>query len=154
YERFAKLRKTADGLWRIANPQIAQQYRLNVGTIVEEPMLKVRLVRARGVRKGATTGPIGRGGRVMGEIEVYFIDQLVRGDTLMFGGDLVAFEGWVETEAYVSRAFSDNPKIPSYMGGKFPLSTFLADRVRSILANPEVWRVLPDQVREWLDLQN
>src|SRR5690606_24654419 len=52
YERFAKLRKTADGLWRIANPQIAQQYRLNVGTIVEEPMLKVRLVRARGVRKG------------------------------------------------------------------------------------------------------
>jgi ATP-dependent helicase Lhr and Lhr-like helicase len=46
YERFAKLRKTPDGLWRIANPQIAQQYRLNVGTIVEEPMLKVRLVRA------------------------------------------------------------------------------------------------------------
>ena len=154
YERFAKLRKTPDGLWRIANPQIAQQYRLNVGTIVEEPMLKVRLVRSRGVRKGATTGPIGRGGRMLGEIEEYFIDQLVRGDTFMFGGEIVAFEGVVETEAYVSRAFSDNPKIPSYMGGKFPLSTFLADRVRSILADPEGWRILPDQVREWLDLQN
>ncbi|WP_421952889.1 ligase-associated DNA damage response DEXH box helicase [Pelagibacterium sp.] len=154
YERFAKLRKTADGLWRIANPQIAQQYRLNVGTIVEEPMLKVRLVRARGVRKGATTGPIGRGGRELGEIEEYFIDQLVRGDTFMFGGEIVAFEGVVETEAYVSRSFSDNPKIPSYMGGKFPLSTFLADKVRKILADPEGWRVLPDQVREWLDLQH
>lgn len=154
YERFAKLRKTDDGLWRIANPQIAQQYRLNVGTIVEEPMLKVRLVRARGVRKGATTGPIGRGGRVLGEIEEYFIDQLVRGDTFMFGGEIVAFEGVVETEAYVSRSFSDNPKIPSYMGGRFPLSTFLADKVRKILADPEGWRVLPDQVREWLDLQN
>jgi len=154
YERFAKLRKTPDGLWRIANPQVAQQYRLNVGTIVEEPMLRVRLVRARGVRKGATTGPIGRGGRVLGEIEEYFIDQLVRGDTFMFGGEIVAFEGVVETEAYVSRAFSDSPKIPSYMGGKFPLSTFLADGVRRILANPEHWRVLPDQVRQWLDLQN
>ncbi|SDG91125.1 ligase-associated DNA damage response DEXH box helicase [Pelagibacterium luteolum] len=154
YERFAKLRKTEDGLWRIANPQIAQQYRLNVGTIVEEPMLKVRLVRSRGVRKGATTGPIGRGGRVLGEIEEYFIDQLVRGDTFMFGGEIVAFEGVVETEAYVSRSFSDSPKIPSYMGGRFPLSTFLADKVRKILANPEDWRVLPDQVREWLDLQN
>ncbi len=154
YERFAKLRKTPEGLWRIANPQIAQQYRLNVGTIVEEPMLKVRLVRARGVRKGATTGPIGRGGRMLGEIEEYFIDQLVRGDTFAFGGEIVAFEGVVETEAYVSRSFSDNPKVPSYMGGKFPLSTFLADGVRRILADPGRWKVLPDQVREWLDLQN
>ncbi|WP_404406272.1 ligase-associated DNA damage response DEXH box helicase [Pelagibacterium halotolerans] len=153
YERFAKLRKTPDGKLRIANPQIAQQYRLNIGTIVEEPMLRVRLVRARGIKKGATTGPIGRGGRMLGQIEEYFIDQLVRGDTFMFGGEIVAFEGVVETEAYVSRAFSDNPKIPSYMGGKFPLSTYLADGVRRQLADPESWRVLPDQVREWLEIQ-
>lgn len=116
-------------------------------------MLKVRLVRARGIKKGATTGPIGRGGRVLGEIEEYFIDQLVRGDTFMFGGEIVAFEGVVDTEAYVSRSFSDNPKIPAYMGGRFPLSTFLADRVRRLLADRESWRVLPDQVREWLELQ-
>src|SRR5690606_30952558 len=30
YERYAKLRKTPDGRWRIANPGVAQQYRLNV----------------------------------------------------------------------------------------------------------------------------
>ncbi|WP_127144907.1 ligase-associated DNA damage response DEXH box helicase [Pelagibacterium montanilacus] len=153
YERFAKLRRTPEGHWRIANPGIAQQYRLNIGTIVEEPMLKVRLVRARGVKKGATTGPIGRGGRFLGEIEEYFIDQLVRGDTFMFGGEIVAFEGVVETEAYVSRAFSDNPKIPSYMGGRFPLSTYLADRVRGLIAEPASWDALPAQVREWLELQ-
>ena len=42
YERYARIRPTKDGLWRVSNPQVAQQYRLNVGTIVESPMLKVR----------------------------------------------------------------------------------------------------------------
>ena len=65
YERYAKLRQGADGSWRIAHPGIAQQYRLNVGTIVEDPMVKVRLVRARGNKVGQSTGPIGRGGRVL-----------------------------------------------------------------------------------------
>ncbi len=153
YERFARLRKTKDGLWRIANPQVAQQYRLNIGTIVEEPMLKVRLVRGRGEKRGATTGPIGRGGRVLGEMEEYFFSSLAHGDTFLFGGEIVAFEALRETEAYVSRAYSKNPKIPSYMGGRFPLSTFLAERVRRMLADPHSWHRLPQQVRDWLRLQ-
>ncbi len=75
YERYARLRKTADGTWRISHPKIAQQYRLNVGTIVEEPMLKVRLVRSKAHKRGATTGPIGRGGRMLGEMEEYFLSN-------------------------------------------------------------------------------
>jgi ATP-dependent Lhr-like helicase len=153
YERYAKLRRRPDGLWRIAHPGIAQQYRLNIGTIIEDPMVKVRLVRARGNRVGQTTGPIGRGGRVLGEIEEYFIDQLVKGDTFVFGSEIVAYEGMVETEAYVSRSFAKDPKVPSYMGGKFPLSTFLADGVRRLISDPAHWPVLPDQVRDWLELQ-
>ncbi|WP_051332569.1 ligase-associated DNA damage response DEXH box helicase [Cucumibacter marinus] len=153
YERYARLRLTKEGLWRIANPQVAQQYRLNIGTIIEEPMVKVRLVRGRGHRRGATTGPISRGGRVLGEMEEYFFTTLVPGDTFLFGGEIVAFEAMRENEAYVSRAQSTSPKIPSYMGGKFPLSTYLAERVRGTLANPQEWRLLPDQVREWLTLQ-
>ena len=47
YERFAKIRQTKDGRWRVANPMVAQRYRMNVGTIVEADMLKVRLVRSR-----------------------------------------------------------------------------------------------------------
>src|SRR5258706_5693269 len=46
YERFAKIRPGKDGRYRISHPRIAQQYRLNVGTIVEETMIKVRLVRS------------------------------------------------------------------------------------------------------------
>src|SRR5262249_11901019 len=43
YERFARIRQSADGKWRVTNPRARQMYRLNVGTIVEEQMLKVRL---------------------------------------------------------------------------------------------------------------
>ncbi len=45
YERFARIKQDKQGRWRVANPKVRQSYRLNVGTIVEEPMLKVRLVR-------------------------------------------------------------------------------------------------------------
>ena len=154
YERYAKLRKTPEGLWRISHPGIASQYRLNVGTIVEEPMVKVRLVRGRGFKEGAATGPIGRGGRVLGEMEEYFFTTLVKRDTFLFGSEIVAFEGMVENEAYVSRAQGGEPKIPSYMGGKFPLSTYLAEGVRKILSTPESWHLLPDQVADWLRLQH
>ncbi|WFE88709.1 ligase-associated DNA damage response DEXH box helicase [Roseibium porphyridii] len=150
YEQYAKLRKAKDGLWRISHPKIAQQYRLNVGTIVEAPKLKVRLVRSKA--DGRRT-PVGRGGRILGEIEEYFIDQMTPGDTFLFGGEIVRFEGIKETEAYVSRSKSENPMIPSYMGGKFPLSTYLAEGVRAMLADPPSWKELPHQVRDWLEIQ-
>jgi ATP-dependent Lhr-like helicase len=40
-----RIRKTEDGLWRVSHPRVAQQYRLNVGTIIEAPLLNVRYVR-------------------------------------------------------------------------------------------------------------
>ncbi|MBB4053807.1 ATP-dependent Lhr-like helicase [Devosia subaequoris] len=153
YERYARLKLNPDGKWRLSHPQVAQQYRLNIGTIIEEPMVRVRLVRARGQKQGRTTGPIGSGGRVLGEMEEYFFGTLSLGDTFMFGGEIVAFEGMKDNEAFVSRAFSKDPKIPSYMGGKFPLSTYLAERVRRIMDSPGEWSKLPDQVSDWLRLQ-
>ena len=62
YERFARIKQDKQGRWRVTNPRVRQSYRLNVGTIVEEAMLKVKLVRGRGGGAGAT-GMIGRGGR-------------------------------------------------------------------------------------------
>ena len=150
YDRYAKLKLGPDGLWRIANPKIAQQYRLNVGTIVEAPMLKVRMVRSKA--EGRKT-PLGRGGRVLGEIEEWFVEQLTPGDTFLFAGEILRFETILENEAYVSRARATSPMIPSYQGGKFPLSTYLADGVRRLIADPKQWSQLPGQVRDWLELQ-
>ena len=152
YERFARIKQDKAGRWRVANPRVRQSYRLNVGTIVEDTMLKVRLVRSRGGGKGSS-GAIGRGGRMLGEIEEAFIEGLVVGDTFVFGGEVVRYEALAEDQVYVSRAHDKDAKVPSYMGGKFPLSTYLAERVRNLLDNRRGWQGLPDQVRDWLSLQ-
>lgn len=156
YERFARIKQDKEGRWRVANPKVRQSYRMNVGTIVEDDMLKVRLVRSRGGghgKAGGSTGVIARGGRLLGEIEEAFIEGLSPGDTFVFSGEVVRYETLVEDQVYVSRAHDKDPKVPSYMGGKFPLSTYLAERVRRLLDDSSAWNGLPEQVRDWLSLQ-
>src|SRR5690242_17871311 len=128
---------------------MAKRYLMNVGTIVEADMIKVRLVRAR----GAAGSAVRRGGRLLGEVEEYFIETLTPGDTFVFAGEILKYETLVEDEVYVSRSSATDPKVPAYEGGKFPLSTYLAARVRALLAEPDAWRGLPQQVREWLEIQ-
>ena len=145
YERHARIRRRKDGLWALTHPRIAQQYRLNVGTIVEAPMLIVRQIRR--------PSSIGRGGRALGKIEEGFIESLVAGDTFRFSGKTLRFEGIRENTVYVTPAETEDARIPAYAGGKFPLSTYLADVVRGMLADPQSWDQLPPQVAGWLRLQ-
>ncbi|MGQ0485304.1 MAG: ligase-associated DNA damage response DEXH box helicase, partial [Hyphomicrobiales bacterium] len=149
YERYAKLKPQADGRLRLAHPRLARQYRLNIGTIVEAEMLKVRLASVkRRLGKRIVTG-----GRVLGEMEEWFLSQLAVGDTFLFAGEVLRFEGLDEFGALATRGGGGEPTIPSYQGGKFPLSTYLAERVREMLADPKSWKTLPPQVRDWLSLQ-
>ncbi|MFK7792731.1 MAG: ligase-associated DNA damage response DEXH box helicase [Devosiaceae bacterium] len=151
YERYARIRQRKDGLWRVSNPDVAQQYRLNAGTIIEMPVLTVKLVSAKQAAK-RSQGAL-RGGRILGQVEEYFLETLAPGDSFLFGGEVVKFEGIHETDALVSRSPSTEPKIPSYAGGKFPLSTYLADEVRRMLADSSSWKDLPTQVAQWLTMQ-
>jgi len=145
YDRYARLRPLPDGRLRLSHPRLAQQYRLNVGVIVEDPMVAIKLA-GRG-------RPAGGGGRKLGELEEYFVEQLSAGDTFVFAGEVLRFEGLREDAAYVSRAQDPEAQIPSYNGGKFPLSTFLAQRVREMVSNPQSWTHLPGPVGEWLAIQ-
>ncbi len=152
YERFAKIRRTKDGLWRISNPRMAQQYRMNVGTITEADMVKIRLM--RGGRGGAGfTGPVGRGGRVLGELEESFVAMLSPGDTFVFGGEILEFHAVQDDSAFCTRSNANDPKVPSYAGARMPFSSGVAARVRTMIAHPEQWGAFPEQVREWLDIQ-
>ncbi len=138
YERYRRLTRDGQGQYRIASQVHARRYRMNVGTIVEAPTLKVKLKR----------------GRFLGEVEEYFANGLVPGDTFVFAGELLRFEGVRETWVEVSRAQAgDEPKVPAFMGGRLPLSTHLADRVRTMLEGPAQWGALPEAVGEWLRLQ-
>ena len=145
YDRYARLRRTPNGKFRLAHPRLAQEYRLNIGVIVEDPMVDVRL-QSRG-------RPAGGGGRRLGQLEEYFIEQLSVGDTFVFSGTVLRFEGLREDAAYVTRSNDPEAEIPSYNGGKFPLSTFLAQRVREMVSSPERWHTLPEPVQEWLRIQ-
>ena len=155
YERYARLRPAGDGRLRLSHPRLARQYRMNAGTIVDAPMIKIRLVgrgRGAGRSKPGAPRPL-MGGRVLGEVEEYFIEQLKAGDTFAFAGEVLRFEGLQETEAFVTRTSDPDPAIPSYDGGKFPLSTYLAGRVRAMLADRHQWAALPEAVGEWLGMQ-
>jgi ATP-dependent Lhr-like helicase len=151
YDRYAKLRPLADGRLRLAHPRLAQQYRLNVGTIVAAEMVKVRLVRRRRGGLEGTSALVG--GRVLGEVEEWFIEQLKPGDTFLFAGEVLRFEGLDGLNAMASRSSASDPMVPSYLGGRFPLSTYIAGLVRGMLADPSSWGHLPPQVRDWLSVQ-
>jgi len=135
YERFKRLTVDERGRYHIAGPRFARQHRMNAGVIVEAQMLKVRA-----------------GGRNLGQVEEYFVNGLVRGDTFIFAGEMLEFNEVREMTVYARKARGvDAPKVPAYGGGRLPLTTDLADRVRAMIADPAGWGEFPDQVRFWLD---
>ncbi|WP_372620952.1 ligase-associated DNA damage response DEXH box helicase [Falsiroseomonas sp.] len=137
YDRFRRLFRDAEGRMHVKSAAVARQLRMNLGTIVETPLLKVRL----------------RGGPVLGEVEEWFISTLVPGDCFIFAGQLLRFEGLDALAAIVSRGGEGEPRVPAYAGSRMPLTTYLAARVRAILADPKAWKALPAPVQEWLRLQ-
>lgn len=137
YERYRRLGLDPQGFYRVAHISHVKRYRMNVGTIVEAPVLKIRM----------------RNGRVLGEVEEYFVNGLLPGDSFIFAGQLLCFEGMRDNTVLVSRGKGGDPKVPAYAGGRLPLSTHLAERVRGILSNPAQWQDLPPAVAEWLRIQ-
>ncbi|MBI1358941.1 MAG: ligase-associated DNA damage response DEXH box helicase [Alphaproteobacteria bacterium] len=153
YDRFHRIVRFPDGVWRARNDDVRRQHRMNVGAIVEDPMVTVRLASYVGSRAPGEMKKMLRAGRKLGEMEEYFFQTLTPGDTFLFGGEVLRFEGMVETDVLATRTHDTNPAIPSYNGGKFPLTTFLAERVRGIVHDRDNWKDLPDQVREWFEVQ-
>lgn len=141
YDRFRRIVKDQDGRWRVRDVQTALRHRMNVGAIVGAAVLNLRLLAGR------------RAGRKIGEAEEGYLEQLEAGDTFLFGGQVWRFHGVQGVDALVSPAPGAEPKMPSWGGSKFALSTFLAARVRRMIAEAPRWALLPADVREWLHAQ-
>ena len=142
YDRWKKLFRDSEGGVHVRSARIAAQHRMNIGTIVEAPLLKVRLVTGKK-----------RFGPVLGEVEEYFASMLRPGDTFMFSGRLLRFLRIHEMAVECAEGGSGEPMVPAYEGGRLPLTTNLADRVRGLLQDPSRWEQFPEQVGEWLRLQ-
>lgn len=141
YDRFRRLIRGRDGLWRVRNEETARRHRMNVGVIVTAQTLNIRLPGRRG------------SGRMIGQAEEWYFEQLSPGDSFLFAGQIWRFEGVEGTDAIVTRSNDTEPKVPSWGGSKFPLSTYLAKRVRRMMSDEAAWSRLPRDVCEWLVAQ-
>ena len=142
YDRFKRIVRGADGAWRLAHPEHAARHRLNAGIILDAEMIEIRF-----------RGAGGRGGRSLGRVEEQFAASLRTGDTFRFAGLDLEVEAMRELELIV-RAATSSATIPSYLGARMPLTTHLADRVRAMLVDRVGWGRFPDDVREWLEVQD
>ena len=139
YDRYRKLFRDSRGLVQVRSERLARLHRMNIGTIVDAPALKVRFA--------------GRGGGNLGEIEEGFAAILTPGDTFMFAGRLLRFLRLREMVVEVAEASGGEPMVPTWVGGRMPMTTNLADRVRAMLHDRASWHLFPAPVREWLALQ-
>lgn len=138
YDKWRRLMQRPDGLWQLRDPRSAQRIRMNIGTIQDSDLLKVRMQ--------------GRGGKPLGEVEEAFAASLSEGDTFLIGGQIVRYEGLREMTVVVSRDAARKPKIATFSGTKFATSTQLSARILALFAADD-WPQLPRHTADWLALQ-
>ncbi|MBV7257460.1 ligase-associated DNA damage response DEXH box helicase [Pacificimonas sp. WHA3] len=136
YDKYRRITRGGDGLWRISHPRFAAQHRLNAGIIVDAPVLDVRF----------------RNGRKLGTVEEYFASTLRPGDSFSFAGVPLEVVGVKDADLLV-KATAKPARIPTYVGARMPLTTNLSRRVRHFLHEPDAWQRFPQDVREWLQMQ-
>ncbi|UWS08648.1 ligase-associated DNA damage response DEXH box helicase [Phaeobacter inhibens] len=139
YDQWQRLLQRPDGLWQLRDPRATHRIRMNIGTIQDADLLKVRLKRSRG-------------GKPLGEIEEAFAATLTPGDTFLIGGQVVRYESLREMTVEVSRNASKTPKVAVFSGTKFATSTQLSTRILDILQR-DSWPDLPPHTADWLALQ-
>lgn len=117
YDDYKKI-EIENGIYRIKNRQMAMRHRLHIGTIVSDTMLKVKFIT----------------GGYVGVIEEYFISKLVPGDVFTLAGRNLEFVMIKEMTAYVRKSTAKKSMIPSWNGGRMPLSSSLGKKLRETLA--------------------
>ncbi len=110
----ARLREDGD-CWRITNARTARLMRRNLGTILSERIVTVRL------RDGETIKEIG-------EIEEVFAERLLPGDRFLLDGRCLEFRSREEGSALVEEV-PGRPRVPRWNSGGWPLSSQLAERL-------------------------
>lgn len=133
YDEFHKV-VVEDGIYKVTSKAVALRHRLSMGTIVSYVMMRIKYI----------------GGKSIGSVEEWFISRLKKGDVFVFAGrnlELVSVNG---LEALVRNA-KKRGVVPSWMGGRLPMSAQLSETIRHELdeythdriGNPEMKMLVP-----------
>jgi len=113
YDEFHKV-VIEHGLYKVVSKSIAMRHRLSIGTIVSDSMLFVKFM----------------GGKKLGLVEEAFLSRLNPGDVFWFGGRNLELIMIKDMEAKVRLSKKGNGIVPSWLGGRLPLSTQLSQSIR------------------------
>jgi ATP-dependent Lhr-like helicase len=116
YDEFLKV-EIIDGLYKVNSRRVAMHHRLSMGTIVGDVNIRVRFL----------------SGGNLGTIEEYFISKLKIGDTFWFAGRNLELLKFKDMTAFVRKSTGKKGIIPSWMGGRMPLSSQLSSKLRDKL---------------------
>ena len=116
YEEYHKV-VIEDGLYKVISRRIAMLHRMNIGAIVSDSMLKVKFF----------------SGGYVGMIEEYFISKLKKNDKFILAGRVLEVSHVKEMTVYV-RNSTGKGIVPSYLGGRLPMSSYLSVFLRQKLS--------------------
>lgn len=103
-----------EGVYKVTSRAVAHKHRLSIGTIVGDTLIHIKFV----------------SGKYLGTIEEYFISRLNVGDVFWFAGQSLELVRIKEMEAHVRKSKRKSGKVPSWQGGRMPLSSQLSEMIR------------------------
>lgn len=139
YDEFHKV-VIENGLYKVENRTIAMRHRLSIGTIVSDSMLIVKLM----------------SGKKLGMVEESFLSRLNPGDVFWFGGRNLELVMIKDMEARTKPTKKTNGAVPSWLGGRLPLSSKLSQAIRMQLAEYKEHHIAYEELERLgplLDLQ-
>jgi ATP-dependent helicase Lhr and Lhr-like helicase len=113
YDEYRKV-SLKNGIYKVESRQVAMKHRMSIGTIVGESTIHIRFVT----------------GKYLGTIEEYFIARLNPGDVFWFAGRNLEFVRIKEMEVHVRKTNRKTGVVPSWMGGRMPLSSQMSEMIR------------------------
>lgn len=116
YDEFHKV-VVEEGVYKVTSRKVAMRHRLSIGAIVSDTMMTVKYL----------------SGKYIGSIEEWFISRLNVGDTFWFAGKNLALLRVKDLQAIVKISAKKKGLVPSWMGGRLPLSTHLSFAIRQVL---------------------
>lgn len=114
YDEYKKVEIGEDGVYRMKNRRMAMRHRMHIGTIVSDPMLKVKFI----------------SGGYIGVIEEWFISRLEPGSVFTLAGRNLELVMIKDLTVLVRKSSAKKSIVPSWQGGRMPLSSNLGAMLR------------------------